>query len=196
MQQPRARGRPRGFDTDVALEAAMKVFWAEGFDGASIETLARETGMPRATLYQLYRDKKGLFLAAIDHYSRTRAAQVAMALGPRNTLQDDLAAFFAAVINLALSEPKASGCLISCVLADAAGANDRFKMELDQRFLALERRVRDRLAADEGQNGDIAARALMIASIARGLMLRARAGAERDKLEQAASEALRLLAPH
>jgi len=56
--------------------------------------------------------------------------------------------------------------------------------------------VCERLAADEAQQGDIAARALVVASIARGLMLRARAGAERDRLEQAASEALRLLVPH
>jgi len=196
MQQPRARGRPRGFVPAVALESAMKVFWAEGFDGASIDTLARETGMPRATLYHLYRDKEGLFLAAIDHYAQTRAAQVAVALGPKGALRDDLAAFLKAVIDLALSEPKARGCLISCVLADAAGTNARFRSELDQHFLALERRVCERLAADEAQQGDIAARALVVASIARGLMLRARAGAERDRLEQAASEALRLLVPH
>lgn len=196
MQQTRARGRPRGFDPAVALESAMKVFWAEGFDGASIDTLARETGMPRATLYQLYHDKEGLFLAAIDHYAQTRAAQIAVSLGPNLALRDDLAAFFKAVIDLALSEPKARGCLISCVLADAAGTNARFRSELDQRFLALERRVRDRLAADEAQQGDIAARALMVASIARGLMLRARGGADRGLLEQAAAEAVRMLSPH
>ena len=174
----------------------MKVFWAEGFDGASVDTLARETRMPRATLYQLYRDKEGLFLAAIDHYARTRAAHVAMALGPRGTLKEDLAAFFGAVIDLALSEPAARGCLISCVLADAAGANARFRSELVQRFQALESRICDRLAADENQQGDISARALMLASIARGMMLRARAGADRDLLEQTAAEAVRVLVPH
>ena len=29
-------GRPRAFDEDAALEAAMNVFWQKGYDGASI----------------------------------------------------------------------------------------------------------------------------------------------------------------
>lgn len=177
----------------------MKVFWAEGYDGASVDTLARETAMPRATLYQLYGDKEGLFLAAIGHYAETRAAQVAAALGPFGTLREDLRRFFAAVIDLALSEPEAPGCLISCVLADAAGANARFRAELERRFFALEMRIRDRLEAEPKPapefDGDICSRALLIASISRGLMLRARAGADRGLLEQAAAAAVRLLVP-
>jgi AcrR family transcriptional regulator len=173
----------------------MKVFWAEGFNGASVDTLARETGMPRATLYQLYADKEGLFLAAVRHYADTRAASVTSALGPKGSLRDDLGRFFAAVVDLALSEPDARGCLISCVLADAAGTNPRFRAELDRRFLALEGRIGARLAAETGAMPAPGPRALLIASIARGFMLRARAGAGRSLLEQAAAEALDLLAP-
>ena len=181
----------------------MKVFWAEGYDGASVDTLARETGMPRATLYQLYGDKEGLFLAAIGHYAETRAAEVAAALGPFGTLREDLASFFSAVIDLALSEPDARGCLISCVLADAAGTNLRFRAELDRRFLALETRIRHRLDVERQSGsqswpqpeGNVRPRAILIASIARGLMVRARAGADRLLLEQAATEAVQLLSP-
>jgi AcrR family transcriptional regulator len=191
----RPRGRPRVFEEAAALEAAMKVFWAEGFNGASVDTLARETGMPRATLYQLYADKEGLFLAAVRHYADTRAASVTAALGPKGSLRDDLGRFFAAVVDLALSEPDARGCLISCVLADAAGTNPRFRAELDRRFLALEGRIGARLAAETGAMPAPGPRALLIASIARGFMLRARAGAGRSLLEQAAAEALDLLAP-
>lgn len=173
----------------------MKVFWLEGYEGASVDRLARATGMPRATLYQVYGDKEGLFLAAVAHYAETRTGRVASALGPCGALREDLDAFFAAVIDLATSEPEACGCLISCVLADAAGTNPRFRAELDRRFLALEHRIRDRLESESLQTGDIPARAIMIASIARGLMLRARASASRELLEQAAAEAVRVLAP-
>lgn len=191
----RPRGRPRGFDPDAALEAAMKVFWAEGFDGASVDTLARQTGMPRATLYQLYGDKEGLFLAVIAHYAETRAASIAASLGPAGSLHTDLERFFATVIDVALSEPAARGCLISCVLADVAGTNPRFRTELDRRFQSLEGQICARLDAASPNGGDIHARAVVVASIARGLMLRARAGAGRGLLEQTAAEALRLLAP-
>ena len=106
-----------------------------------------------------------------------------------------MAAFFAAVIDLATSEPDARGCLISCVLADAAGANPRMRAELDRRFGTLEARIRDRLTATTPQGTDPAPRAVVIAAIARGMMLRARAGASRDLLEQAATDAVRLLVP-
>ena len=172
----------------------MKLFWAAGFEGASVDRLVRATGMPRASLYQIHGDKEGLFLAAIDHYAATQAAAVAAALGPRGSLHEDLGAFFAAVIDLATCEPGARGCLISCVLADAAGANPRMRAELDRRFATLEARIRDRLASARPQAQDPIARAMVIAAIARGLMLRARAGAPRDLLEKAASDTVHLLA--
>jgi TetR/AcrR family transcriptional repressor of nem operon len=90
------------------------------------------------------------------------------------------------------------------VLADAAGANPRFRAELEARFGALETRIGDRLrhaagpATDTGARtgaGDTQARALLIAAIIRGLMVRARAGADRKALERIAAEALPLLAP-
>ena len=189
----RTPGRPRGFEPQAALEAAMKRFWADGFEGTSIDVLARETGMPRATIYQLYGDKQGLFLAAVTHYAETRSARIGAALGPFGDLHADLARFFDAVIDLALSEPLAKGCLISCVLADAAGANARFRDELDRRCHALEARIAERLALSGLAHPE--PRAQVIAAIARGMMVRARAGTERAALAQTAAEALALLAP-
>jgi hypothetical protein len=106
-----------------------------------------------------------------------------------------------------VSEPNARGCLISCVLVDVAGANPRFRAERERRFLALETRIRDRLdperqmgrqfgpQTEDQSGGDAKSRAILIASIARGLMLRARTGADRALLEHAATEAVDLLAP-
>jgi TetR/AcrR family transcriptional regulator, copper-responsive repressor len=193
---PRPRGRPRGFEPQAALEAAMRVFWAEGYDGTSVDRLCRAMGMPRASLYQQFGDKEALFLAAVGHYGETRLGTVAAALGPRGRLGDDLRAFFAAVADLATAEPEAPGCLISCVLADAAGANPGFRAELDRRFTVLEARLAARLRSGRtelGRNAEPQALALVLASLARGLMLRARAGARREDLEEAGAAAVALV---
>lgn len=189
----RIRGRPRGFEPDAALEAAMVVFWTQGYEGASVAALSQAMNMPRATLYQTYKDKEGLFLAALSHYAATRAAGVALALGPKGTLKEDLEAFFVAVIGLATQEEKARGCLISCVLSDSAGVNPKFRAELDRRFAVLEARIKDRLEHEGQETVDASARSIVIASIARGIMLRARAGTPRAMLERVAADAHRLL---
>ena len=187
------RGRPREFELARSLDAAITVFWSKGYEGASIDELTRAMGVPRATLYQVFDDKEGLFLATVGHYAQTRTAPVLAMLETQGDLRDDLAAFFKAVVDLALSEPDARGCLISCVLADAAGGNLRLRSELDRRFAAMEQQISNRLTAELNQQGDIQTRALVIASMARGLMLRARAGTERVLLEKAATEAVRVL---
>lgn len=176
----------------------MRAFWASGYDGASMDRLSRETRMPRASIYQHYHDKEGLFLAAVDHYANTRLGPVARRLEGGGTLGEDLLGFLSAVITLATCDPETRGCLISCVLADAAGSNPRLRNELARRFDMVEGRLADRLnrartAQELPQDTDTAALALCLASLARGLMLRARSGTPLDALMAAAVTGVSLL---
>ncbi len=192
-QSPRPRGRPRGVKPEQALDAAMCLFWSQGFEAASIDRLCRETGMPRASLYQDFGGKEGLFLAAIAHYVETRLGPVAEALGPRGTLEADLAAFFGEVVALATRDSRMPGCLISCVLAEVAGANDTFRQELNRRFSALEDSIERRLDHEAPRVAAADRRALagMLAAVARGIMLRARSGAPPRDLHGIAGVAVR-----
>lgn len=192
-QGARQRGRPRGFDDDAALEAAMRAFWASGYDGASVDVMCRVTHMSRASLYQTYGGKEGLFLAAIAHYAETRVSRVAAGLGPKGTLAEDLGTFFEEVVRLATSDPETPGCLISCVLADAAGSSEVFRGELDRRFMALEDRIAVRLGqAGWAENAKVSATAAagLAAATARGIMLRARSGQAREDLRTVADAAV------
>ena len=62
--------RPYTFDPETALEAAMNVFWRDGYDLASLSILQREMGIQRGSLYQEFGSKKELFLKALDCYVR------------------------------------------------------------------------------------------------------------------------------
>src|SRR5438105_6748933 len=62
------RGRPRAFDPDAALERAMHVFWAKGYEGASLSDLTRAMRINRPSLYADFGNKEELFRNVLDHY--------------------------------------------------------------------------------------------------------------------------------
>jgi len=74
------RGRPRQFDTEAALVAAMRVFWRHGYAGASIGTLIQAMGISRATMYASFGDKEDLFRKVMDLYEREKTAYMVDAL--------------------------------------------------------------------------------------------------------------------
>lgn len=64
-------GRPREFDRQTALQAAMLVFWRKGFAAASMNDLCDAMGIRSPSLYAAFGSKEALYLEAIGHYVRT-----------------------------------------------------------------------------------------------------------------------------
>ena len=62
-------GRPRSTAADRAiLEAAIKLLKAEGYAGMSVEAVAAEAGVGKATIYRRYRNKGELVIAALETF--------------------------------------------------------------------------------------------------------------------------------
>ncbi|MFE4449468.1 TetR/AcrR family transcriptional regulator [Streptomyces sp. NPDC056796] len=61
-------GRPRSFDMDAVLEAAMLLFWEQGYESTSLAQLREATGLSSASLYGAFASKEGLFEKAVEHY--------------------------------------------------------------------------------------------------------------------------------
>src|SRR4051794_23423223 len=66
-----AMGRPRGFDPDAVVDAAVEVFWRKGYEGASMADLCAATGLRPGSIYAAWGSKLGLFSAAVDRYVDT-----------------------------------------------------------------------------------------------------------------------------
>ena len=73
-------GRPREFSEAEALDAAMRVFWEKGYEGASLDNLTRAMGINRSSLYSTFGDKEALFRRVVGRYGQ----------GPMSFLQDAL----------------------------------------------------------------------------------------------------------
>src|SRR3989441_4990422 len=74
------RGRPRTFDTDKALDKALKVFWRKGYEGASLPDLTAAMGINRPSLYAAFGNKEALFKKAVERYSTGPAGFFSQAL--------------------------------------------------------------------------------------------------------------------
>ncbi|MFE2750152.1 TetR/AcrR family transcriptional regulator [Streptomyces scopuliridis] len=63
-------GRPRAFDMEEVLEAAMLLFWEQGYEATSLAQLRAATGLSSASLYGAFGSKEGLFKQAVEHYMK------------------------------------------------------------------------------------------------------------------------------
>lgn len=60
--------RPRTFDEDRALDAAMRAFWANGYEATSTQDLCEATGLGRSSIYNTFISKHDLFRRALTRY--------------------------------------------------------------------------------------------------------------------------------
>lgn len=72
----RERGRPREFDTDLALDNAMTVFREKGFHAASVSDLSQAMNLTAGSIYKAFTDKRTLFLKVFERYTSLRNAQL------------------------------------------------------------------------------------------------------------------------
>lgn len=193
----RPRGRPRSFDETGALEKATQVFWSKGYDGVTIDDLVAGMGVGRPSLYAVFGNKQAIFLRVLRVYAERKGALAAKALlSPQDDLRESIARFLRYAVESATEKGSARGCLLMCV---APLVNDA---EV-QRFLQnaatggaalLERRFRDGISAGEiPSDFPVAARAIQVTDLARGLTMRAQIGTPRKTLLKDADEATDLV---
>ena len=199
VMRRRPRGRPRSFDRDQALDAAVLVFWDKGYDGSSIENLTHVMGINRPSLYATFGNKRELFMQAIDRYAATHGNRAfsAFRLEPDN--RRAVERFFHASIECALAEGTPRGCLINTVATEAAENDAELRDKLADMFArtdaAIARRLSANLDAEMSTIHDPEALARMAHSVTHSIMTRARAGSSRDELTQIADSFMAVLFP-
>lgn len=100
--------RPRAFDTDKALDAAMQAFWSNGYAATSLDDLTAAMGIGRASLYGAFGCKRALFGKVFQRYDAARRDAMAQDSPPLSAIRD----WFRRLLRSAAQADGHRGCLI------------------------------------------------------------------------------------
>jgi AcrR family transcriptional regulator len=186
-----AMARTKVFDPAQALEAAMDVFWNQGYEATSLDDLLGAMKIGRQSMYDTFGDKKQLYLAALGHYADTgrEALRRRLAEGP-----SALGAIGAFMQDVARSDPgqRERGCLAVNAVAEFGKADPevyaftaRAQQVTEEIFASALARAREQGELADGV--DLAAAAHFIHTAIRGMRISAKAGASAAQLGATAS---------
>jgi AcrR family transcriptional regulator len=138
-------GRPRSFCVEEALAAAMRVFAAKGYEGASLSDLTEAMGINRPSLYAAFGNKDSLFRQAMDQYVQAAAEHVAECLsaptareGVERLLREGVARW---------TDPEWPGlCFVTQMPLDEAGASIETRLDMAEKRAIVEQALKRRMA--------------------------------------------------
>ena len=180
------RGRPREFDPETALAAALRVFWSLGYEGASLTELTEAMGITRPSLYACFGNKEALFHKALELYEREKLAYVRTAL-EAPTARGVAERLLNGALEMQTSACDPKGCMgVIASLACGAEAESIRADVLSRRAssdAALIRRFQQAKAdGDLPQAIDPEALARYLGALLQGLSVQAKNGASRQEL--------------
>lgn len=126
--------RKREFDPDTALNAAMEVFWRQGYDATSVADLVEAMGINRFSLYNTFGDKHALFLLSLERYAER---VVTLMLGPVEALGaslPQLRGYFEHLLAMAGSKVATRGCLMTNSAAELGAADAAARTVVNAHF--------------------------------------------------------------
>lgn len=185
-----APGRPRGFDPGQALEAALAVFWRQGYEQTSLDELTHAMGLSRSSFYACFGSKHAALLAAVERYCDASLA----ALRARAEAESDPRLAARALVEaVAAPEGGRRGCFLCNCVTELAPHDPEIEA-LGQRQLA---RIEDLLAELLATTGQPTAesRAAALLSLALGATTLRKAGVLPERLKALLAEADRLISP-
>jgi TetR/AcrR family transcriptional regulator, copper-responsive repressor len=187
--QPRPRGRPRGFDREAALEAAMRLFWSRGYEATSISDLIAAMGIAPPSLYSAFGDKKRLFLEAVDRYQAGPGCFAHKALTEEPTAECAVRRLMMDAVKSFTDPGSPKGCLVILSATNCAAESGDIEEALASRRRAAQAMLRRRIAAGRAAGelspgADIDALAGLVTATLSGLAILARDGASRASLER------------
>ena len=117
-----AAGRQREFDKQIALDAAMELFWSNGYSGTSLSDLTNAMGINKPSLYAAYGNKEALCISALNQYVNKYGSPHMDELNvPNKSLRSRLTAYLKSIARMVSDPTLPGGCFIAATTNEAGG---------------------------------------------------------------------------
>lgn len=192
------RGRPRAFDKETALDAALAVFWRNGYQAASLSELTEAMAISKPSLYAAFGNKEQLYLATLQRYREQQLIKHAEALASEPDLKKALRVFLRSVATMLTSPELPGGCMVvtSAVSCDLRTLPARVVAAISNTvnassFDLLRERLQQELSHRHLPDGtDVGALADYFTTMMCGMAVLAKVGVSENRLFETIEQAL------
>ena len=139
--------RPREFDIDEALEAAMQTFWLKGYTATSMADLMQAMGLQKGSIYKAFGSKHALFLAALRSYLRGALSSLKSRMAQADTPLEAIQLFLHSAVRTCAMNPD-KGCFALNSVIELLPNDNESRQCLDDHFANVKQ-----LVAETVQNG-------------------------------------------
>lgn len=191
-------GRPLKYDPEAVLDAAMHLFWEQGYEATSMNDLLQAMKLSKSSLYQRFGGKKELFLQCMTRYSEESRARLRVELEQAASGLE----FIRELLLHTSSEAGANECKRGCLLMNTASEFAQQDPEIASRVVSGIEGFRSilQLAIRRGQDeGEISANhsaealsSYLMSSVA-GLKTMVKGGADECQAREIVEISLRAL---
>lgn len=96
---------------EQAIEAAMYVFWAKGYNLTTVDDLQEAIGIQRGSFYFHFKDKRSLFIEVLNHYRTTIVEKRRALVRACPSAAEGIQSYFNVLLEHLVSNKSNSGCL-------------------------------------------------------------------------------------
>lgn len=104
--------RTREFDEENIIKIATDLFWNKGYNAVSTQDLIDAFGISRSSMYGAYKDKRSLFILALQHYRQTSAQSMLDILANDKSFFDTITLLLNQIIKETITDNQSKGCFI------------------------------------------------------------------------------------
>lgn len=164
----------------------MMLFWRKGYRHTSVDDLVEATGMPRASLYQVFGDKRTLFIRCLDLYGDRFSERMQSVMAAEPNGRRALAIILDASADRLCSAAGPPGCLRCEATVELMGTDAALDEALTIANARYLRNI-EVLCRRSQRQGELSAQAarslpLFVVAMIAGMVTLARGGATRGEL--------------